>query len=428
VNPAAQMSPRAKRICVIIALLFLVGPAIGHFRKSLWSNRGDWLSIYNIADHSVRTGKLWADETEKIVRTQRYPPITRPLLMLFALPPKPVAAVLSFALFAMLYGWSAAKIAEVFPLPKIVSGTVAAGVAIAVVAPYVWADLTAGNLTSVLLACVTGAYVFAQRGKPLRAGVILSVGIMLKMIPALCLIYFLFRKQWRVFVGVVLGVVVIGVIPSLLIFGPSQLIDYHGYWYHEEFAKFTPMRTIEQPIECTYQNQAFVRTLIRLFTPINAGHSGDPFYIQIADLSVPAIKTIYIAVMIASLGGLVWVCRRSTQRAADGSPAAYALCVGAMLWMSPWAGSYYFSLAMWPAMALVARWDTSTISRVALVAWFAAMPTLASLTLRAYSPSMFATLTVLIAVGIVALTAARFSASGGLTGELGDRCSHLDER
>ena len=394
------MPSRTRWICAIAAALFLIGPFIGNMRKSLWSNRGDWLSIYNIADHSVRTGKLQADESEKIVRTQRYPPITRPMLMLFALPPKPVAAVLSFALFAMLYGWSAAKIAEVFPPPRVADRTVAASVAIAVVAPYVWADLTAGNLSSVLLASVTGAYVFAQRGKPLRAGVILSIGIMLKMIPALCLIYFLFRKQWRVFIGVALGVVIIGVIPSLLIFGPTQLIDYHSYWYHEEFAKFTPMRTIEQPVECTYQNQAFVRTLIRLFTPTNAGHSGDPFYIQIADLSVPSIKSIYIAVMFASLAGLVWSCWRSTRRSSDAGPEAFALCVGSMLWMSPWAGSYYFSLAIWPAMALVTLRDTSRTGRIALVVWFAAMPTLASLTLRAYSPSMFATLVVLVAVSI----------------------------
>jgi hypothetical protein len=394
------MHSRTRWICVIAAGLFLLGPFIGNMRKSLWSNRGDWLSIYNIAEHSVRTGKLQADESEKIVRTQRYPPITRPMLMLFALPPKPVSAVLSFALFAVLYGWSARKVAEVFPPPTVAHKTVAGAVAVAVVAPYIWADLTAGNLTSVLLASVTGAYVFAQSGKPLRAGVILSVGIMLKMIPGLCLIYFLFQKQWRVFAGVVLGVLLLGVLPSLLIFGPTQLIDYHDYWYHEEFAKFTPMRTIEQPVECTYQNQAFVRTLIRLFTHTNAGHSGDPFYIQVADLSQLSLKAIYVAVMFASLGGLVWFCWRSTQRGGDAGAEAYALCVGSMLWMSPWAGSYYFSLAIWPVMALASRLGRPEGSRWALVVWFAAMPTLASLTLRAYSPSMFATLLILIALAL----------------------------
>jgi hypothetical protein len=76
-----------------------------------------------------------------------------------------------------------------------------------------------------------------------------------------------------------------------------------------------------------------------------------------------------------------------------------------MLWLSPWAGSYYFSLAMWPVVALVgvlvqANDGTrrSPFVSFALLFWIAAMLSLASQTLRALGISMTATLVLLIAV------------------------------
>ncbi|HUN82033.1 MAG TPA: hypothetical protein VMV81_11065, partial [Phycisphaerae bacterium] len=87
-----------ERVAWIVAVLILLHwPFIGHIHKALGKGHGDWLSIYNIARHSVETGQLRAAETEETVITERYPPIARPLLMLLGLPPKNVSAVLSFA-------------------------------------------------------------------------------------------------------------------------------------------------------------------------------------------------------------------------------------------------------------------------------------------------------------------------------------------
>ncbi len=392
---------------LLLAAVFLAGPFVSHLHKAFHQERphGDWVSIYSIAAYSVRTGELEADESEDIVRTQRYPPITRPLLMLFALPPKSVAAVLSFVLFTTLYLWCGARVSAVFLRPTPHARWAGIAFALGLVLPYVWADLTAGNLTSVLLASVTAAFVLAERGKPFRAGLALSIGIMLKIIPVLCLLYFLMRRKWSVAWGVLAGMIVIGVLPSLAIFGPRKLWDYHEFWYRTQFSVYTPMNAIDNPVECTYQNQAVVRTMIRLFTHTNAGSSRDPFYITIARPPRIVIKIAYVVLMAASgLAFLAWLYR--TRHVAS-APAAYAVCVGSMLWFSPWIGSYYYSLALWPAAALLgnliagdadprtARWSDR-----ALLAWLAATPAIGSYFLRACGVHTLAALLLSLATAI----------------------------
>lgn len=435
------LTGRAKLIWLLIAVSFFAGPLASHLHKSLRTDHGDWLSIYNIAIHSYQTGQLRADEREPIVRTQRYPPITRPMLMLLALPPKWLSAGLSFALFAGLYLWCAWRLGDLCragggtgegshnsndrpaaPPRGLTRGRVfaAAGLLLCVL-PYVHADLVASNLTSVLLASVTGAFLLIQRRRLFAAGVVLSIGIMLKMIPALCLLYPLVRQQWRVAWGALAGTLLLGVVPSLLIFGPRQLIDYHDYWLREEFYKFTPLRTIEAPVECTYQNQAIVRTLVRLFTHTNAGLSSDPFYLTLAEPPRFALKAAYISIMAVSAAVLLlalWKTRRNSS--GPSALGSYALCVGAMLWFSPWVGSYYFSLAIWPAAALLfhvqrhadSRRQTQ-IARVCLAIGFVAMPALSSQWLRAWGATMWGLAALLIGVMSMARPAESDTAGGG---------------
>lgn len=399
---------RHRWIILSLVALFLLGPFISHLHKSCGTARGDWLSIYHIAEYTLRTGNLQVDEQtdDKLVITERYPPIARPLLLLFALLPKEISAVLSFLLFASLYAWSVVQISTLYPETGELSARTARLWPAMLVAPYIWADLTAGNLTSILLWSVTAAFVWSERGRPWRAGVALSVGILLKMIPAICLIHFALHRQWRVLAGSIAGVVFLGLLPSLAIFRPGSLAEYHSHWYRAEFAKFSPLRVIDQPVECTYQNQAWPRTMIRLFVPVNSGHAGDPFSITIAQPPRWLLKVAYLLIVFISLLAFCWVLWRTKQSLIPSSiMGSFSLCVGAMLWFSPWVASYYFSLAIWPLAAVVARMarqkSTALSDRLpwlVLLIWLLAMPGLASQFLRACSVNLLALAFVLVSV------------------------------
>ena len=92
----------------------------------------------------------------------------------------------------------------------------------------------------------------------------------------------------------------------------------------------------------------------------------------------------------------------------DHGPADYALCVGSMLWFSPWIGSYYYSLALWPAAALlghILRHPTDPAAKRwahrALLVWLFAMPAIGSQFLRACGVHTWATALLLLAVVLV---------------------------
>ncbi|MFQ5429193.1 MAG: glycosyltransferase family 87 protein [Phycisphaerae bacterium] len=425
-HPPEPISRRRRAAQIGIVAMLLLGPFVSHLHKAFHPKRphGDWYSIYAIGRYSIDTGKLQADENDPIVRTQRYPPITRPMLMLLAAAPKAIAAVLSFALFVTLYFWSADRVSRFFFSPAPAARWAGAVLALALAVPYVWADLTAGNLTSVLLASATGAFVLAERNRPLRAGVVLSIGIMLKIIPILCLLYFVVRRKWRVAWGAALGVLLFGLLPSLFLFGPDQLWDYHGYWYQTQFLEYTPMNTIDHPTEYSYQNQSVVRTMVRLFTDVNAGSSARPFRITITELPRTTLKAMYTAIMAATglaLLGCLWRTRRAETPTARA--VSYSLCVGAMLWFTPWVGSYYFSLAVWPAAALLGcllsggcKPDRTPWATAALGLWLCAMPAIASRFLRALSVH-----TGCAALLLVALAAAYPFATNAVTANRPDR-------
>lgn len=407
-NRPAPLPVGGRAACWLLGGILLLGPFISHWHKAFHPDRphGDWYSIYSIAKYSTDTGELEANEADPIVRTQRYPPITRPMLMLMAVVPKAVSAVLSFFLFVALYLWSARQVSRIFFAPTKGSRPIGVALALGLVLFYVWADLTAGNLTSVLLASVTGAYVLADRGRPLRAGCVLSIGIMLKIIPVLCLLYFVARRKWRVAWGVALGVVLLGILPTLMLFGPQKLWDYHGYWYRTQFLGYTPINTIDHPTECAYQNQSVVRTMVRLFTDVNAGSTNRPFKITIAQLPRTVLKAAYLAIMLTTGLALLWYLWRTRgENSARANAETYALCVGSMLWFTPWVGSYYYTLAIWPAAGLLGclldetrdpsrtRW-----ARRALVLWLLAMPAIGSQLLRAWGTHTWCAAVMLIAL------------------------------
>lgn len=405
----APAGGRRRYAAAALLLLVLFLPTfLSHLHKALRTDHGDWLSIYNIALHSRQTGELAADASEPIVRTQRYPPIARPLLMLMAVPPKSVSAVLSFLLFAACYLVSAACISRVTLSPRPQDRPLAMLVAIGFVLPYAWSDLANGNVTSVLLASVTLAYVLAERGRGTSAGVVLSVGILLKMVPAVCLMHFLVRRQWRVGVGVVVGVVAIGLLPTFAVFGVRRTIDYHRVWYEQEFVRLAPAKTIDDAVECGYRNESVVRTLVRFLTPVQVGDVGREFRVSVAAWSPGAIKLTYAAVMTATAAAwltFLWWMRRATAPVARAG--CYSLCVGAMVWFSPWVYVYYFALAMWPALALLGhsirageRSRPATLARAALILWLVALPAVASPFLRACSVHLWAMAVVLLALGL----------------------------
>jgi hypothetical protein len=143
---------------------------------------------------------------------------------------------------------------------------------------------------------------------------------------------------------------------------------------------------IGDPTGHSIRNQSVACLLARLFVVPEAGAETPPVRIAVADLPRPAVRAAYVVLMGAAALALVafaWRLRRSSSDRVEAG--VYALCVGAMIWFSPWLMTYYFSLAIWPFAAVVGYLASADREQrsprlpfAALVVWFAVMPALAS--------------------------------------------------
>lgn len=68
----------------------------------------------------------------------------------------------------------------------------------------IWQAFYLGQITILMLALLTGVWVASREGKPELAGALLAFSIWIKVFPALLLIYFLWKRDWRLLWGAVL--------------------------------------------------------------------------------------------------------------------------------------------------------------------------------------------------------------------------------
>jgi hypothetical protein len=88
----------------------------------------------------------------------------------------------------------------------------------------VWQHLHAGQLTIFLFALMVGAWRCERRGRPVLAGCLLGIAVMLKIYPLLLIAYVMARRRWCV-VGTSLGVMLALVLVQMAV-NPAQWPEY----------------------------------------------------------------------------------------------------------------------------------------------------------------------------------------------------------
>ncbi len=96
--------------------------------------------------------------------------------------------------------------------------------------PPVGHTLMRGQVNLLLLLLLSGMIVSAARGQRGRAGVWLAGAICLKVIPALLLLYPLWRRDGRCLAGCAAGLFVGLVLVPAAVFGPFRTADYYREW------------------------------------------------------------------------------------------------------------------------------------------------------------------------------------------------------
>jgi hypothetical protein len=126
-------------------------------------------------------------------------------------------------------------------------------------------DLQHGNVNLFILFLVVAALTAYHRGRDALAGVVLALGIACKVTPALFLVYFLWKRSWRVLAGCAAGLLLFlwpGVVPELVL-GHEENQHQLLSWYRGMVHPFV----VEGKVTSEHNNQSLPGLVARLATP-----------------------------------------------------------------------------------------------------------------------------------------------------------------
>ena len=218
------------------------------------------------------------------------------------------------------------------------------------------------NLTLLL---IVGSFVLWQTEYKKSAGFWLGLAVLLKVTPALLVIWFVLKREFKTVGFALLTIVLAGPLADLIVFRQGYTVDLYQKWFQTAAVRGSQRGLILAQREMDWRNQSLGAVASRWLARTNYALHFDndpriktgkqPATMNVANLSRPQIATIVLSISGLSLGALIWITRR---------PARYlncwqlrgewALFLLTMLWMMPVLRRYHLILLLPPLTVLAA--------------------------------------------------------------------------
>ncbi|WP_020476324.1 glycosyltransferase family 87 protein [Zavarzinella formosa] len=265
-------------------------------------------------------------------------------------------------------------------------------------------DLAHGNINIFILFLVMGCLYSFSRGKDLLAGLLLALAIACKVTPALFVVYFLWKRSFRVLIGTGIGLVLFFfVVPSIfyglqegsLVKGWDRNWEALSAWFNGMIVPYL----VHGIVTPERENQSLPGVLTRLLSHSPSFSAWiDNIYVplsfhNIADLDAGIIKKVVQGCQLLFMIAIVWLCRvplRPTtenpapERRGPALAAEFSFIMIGMLMFSERTWKHHCVTLLLPFVVLAAVVMTPTVSR-RLRIWLAVV--LAAATILIYSTS-----------------------------------------
>ncbi|MDF0667947.1 MAG: glycosyltransferase 87 family protein [Nitrospira sp.] len=197
---------------------------------------------------------------------------------------------------------------------------------------FILNDLDDGGPHLMLLGILTGGVYAIWVGKEWLGATLIGLGIVLKITPALFVLLFLWKRQWRLASSTVLATVFWIVLP-ILYMGPTSWWDHHTEWTRNAvLSVFDRQLDGRQENELQKANLSLRHTMLRYLVTYPPDHrlrQVDPGYKPVLDLPAPAANAIVGAIGLTLLGLFAWSSRRPYQ--GPGDPTWARDCAGTLI-------------------------------------------------------------------------------------------------
>jgi len=217
-------------------------------------------------------------------------------------------------------------------------------------------NLWHGQVTGLIVALFLVSYGLLKRGKYYWAGLVLGLIVPFKFYPALFVFYFIWRREWRVVIGSMIGMFLIALV-SVATVGWQGNLAYGQVLLSE----------ISGGGVAAFNNQSISGFLMHIFT------KGDVF--AWLDIAMPAwVSALRILIALIMVAAAVWVMRsRSSKRDGNELDLEFdlSLVVLIMLLVSPITWYHYYMWLLFPLTVLFDHFFLSQKLETRQVVWYA---------------------------------------------------------
>jgi len=264
------------------------------------------------------------------------------------------------------------------------------------------------NHVTLFLLCLS-LYAFKQR-RDLGAGALIGVATALKLTPGLFILYFLYKRRFKVAVGAAVGLLICWLALPPFMFGFENYGPIMASWW-DILGRFITEGTVaEGVVGFRHTNQSLSAALYRFLSDVPAdGGRGPDYFVNVVSLSVPLVDYIMKGLAVAILAFLAWVCRTPLgDRDRVALSFEYSLIFIATLFISPisWINHYVFLLFPYVAAVYFIRTRRSTLPQRRLLLYglavsFVLVSSSASRLMQAWSLPVLGTLIIAVAIAAV---------------------------
>lgn len=286
------------------------------------------------------------------------PPILPIVLYPLMLMPPMVGSLLWFGIKFGMVSWSIVALTKMARGP---GGSVlkswGVGLIMLLALRPILSDLQHGNINLFILFLVVLALQLWQQGRDMRAGIALALAIAAKVTPALFVVYFLYKRSWKLLAACCLGLVLFLLVVPSAVLGPQFNWACLMKWRQNIISPYVQGDEILSTQEV---NQSMPGVVTRLFTqtriPQDHGNNGTELDLNLLSLDPELVARCGKGAAIALVLVLALLCRTNAKRRDDPRMLGeFALVVLTMLFASERSWKHHFVTLLLPLTYLVYR-------------------------------------------------------------------------
>jgi len=265
-------------------------------------------------------------------------------------------AALAYSL-KVLANWSRAEGSRTPPRAAVITATVVA-------LPVIYEAARFNQVSFFVLALILAGVMALERRRPARAGLWLGLATAFKLLPGVFTLWLVLKRQWTAAAALVATMLIVALLPPLVVFGPSETVQYHRQWWDYNFHGAPARGLVDASLRghfVDHRNQSIPAVVARLcWSGHPQGAAFQPW--ELDERTCRRISQGLTVVLAAVLAGLTrrsmrWLRRQRLSDAAlrDRWRAEAAVYLLAMLVFSPLLRTYYVVWAL-PGLVLLTRY------------------------------------------------------------------------